>query len=129
MPPSSAGSALGFTSGANMGSSGIPANKENNNTKKTTHESLSISTAAGTQLGSSNSNINNLGATHGQSQMMSNGPGSSSHSAFGPAGGLSKMSLKGREFGKEITNNSHHPTTGSAGGVNGHHSLYSQYVP
>lgn len=57
MPPSSAGSALGFT-----GQTAIPANKENNGSKKAAHEATLIGQGSSSLGGSSNSNL--VGNSH-----------------------------------------------------------------
>jgi len=52
MPPSSAGSALGFT-----GQTAVPANKENNGSKKAGHEATLIGQGGSSLGGNSNSNL------------------------------------------------------------------------
>lgn len=73
------GSGLSFTGTT----ASVPGNKENNNTKKISHES-----ATGSMHLPSATSYHHAGASSAGSAIM----------------GLAKMSLKAREFGKEITN-------------------------
>lgn len=110
MPPSSANSGLGFTS--------VPSNKENtNNSKKHVHESHVITTNSTADHG--NSSASQSSHHHQVTTTTTNIPASASHVV---SHALNKMSLKAREFGKEITNAS--ATGSSENNGNGHNGVH-----
>jgi hypothetical protein len=80
----------------------IPSNKENaNNPRKSVHENLSISTTVGSGMSSAATPAHLISL----STVTGNMNGSANYSTNVGSANNSKMSLKAREFGKEITNN------------------------
>jgi hypothetical protein len=105
VPPSSAGSGLGFTGG-------VPSNKENNNSKKQGHEGSFIISTASTPAG-------HLPSTHGPSNVTTTTTNIPSSAGMGTSQALAKMTLKAREFGKELTNAG---STATGGNVHQYHN-------